>query len=176
MNYSEIKYYDIANGLGVRTSLFVSGCRNHCKGCFQPETWDFSNGKIFTKEVEDEILQSLDHEYVKGITLLGGDPFEPENQKVLLPFLKRMKENYPNKDLWAYTGYVLESDLIEDTGKSHTEDTIPMLQLLDVLVDGPFVEEKKDITLKFKGSRNQRVILMKTYFTSGEIKVLFDEA
>lgn len=175
MNYSEIKYYDIANGPGVRTSLFVSGCRNHCKGCFQPETWDFSNGKEFTKEVQQEILKSLEEDYIKGITLLGGDPFEPENQAELLPFLSCLKEKYPKKDIWAYTGYLLETDLIANTGKSHTLDTIPMLKMIDVLVDGPFIEEQKDITLKFKGSKNQRVIQLKTYFSTGEIKLLFEK-
>ena len=157
MNYSAVKYYDIANGLGVRTSLFVSGCRNHCKGCFQPETWDFCHGKPFDPTVENEILESLKPDYIKGLTLLGGDPFEPENQEALVPFLKRVKEQFPEKNIWAYTGYILDRDLMEG-GKCCTKDTPEMLKRIDVLVDGPFVEEKKDITLKFKGSSNQRVI------------------
>ena len=157
MNYSAVKYYDIANGLGVRTSLFVSGCRNHCKGCFQPETWDFCHGKPFDSTVENEILESLKPDYIKGLTLLGGDPFEPENQESLVPFLKRVKEQFPEKNIWAYTGYILDRDLMEG-GKCCTKDTPEMLKRIDVLVDGPFVEEKKDITLKFKGSSNQRVI------------------
>lgn len=160
MNYSVIKYNDIANGLGVRTVLFVSGCRNHCKGCFQPETWDFNYGKEFTKETEDEIIKSLEPYYISGLTLLGGDPFEEENQKTLLPFIKRLKEIYPNKNIWAYTGYILDKDLVEN-GKKFTENTKEMLSLIDILVDGPFIEEQKDITLKFKGSSNQRVIDLK---------------
>lgn len=171
MNYSAIKYNDIANGLGIRTSLFVSGCRNHCKDCFQPETWNFLYGKTFDEAAENRILESLDSDYISGLTLLGGDPFEPENQRVLLPFLKRVKECYPAKNIWAYTGYVLETDLTEG-GKSYCEATKEMLSLLDVLVDGPFVVEQKDITLKFKGSANQRVIDMKQYAATGKIGIL----
>ena len=168
MNYSEIKYYDIANGTGVRTTLFVSGCRNHCKDCFQPETWDFSYGKPFTKEVEDKIISSLQEDYVGGLTLLGGDPFEPENQRVLLPFLKQVKEACKNKNIWAYTGYILDIDLVPE-GKSNTKDTAELLSYIDVLVDGPFLTECHDITLKFKGSSNQRVIDCKTYCKTGKI-------
>ena len=169
MNYSGIKYCDIANGVGVRTVLFVSGCRNHCKDCFHPETWAFEHGNPFTKEVEEELLASLAPDYVKGITLLGGDPFEPENQKALLPFMRRVWAEYPTKDVWAYTGYVLDKDLIPG-GKCYTEDTKELLEGIDVLVDGPFVTELYDITLKFKGSRNQRVIDCKHYCSSGEIR------
>ena len=172
MNYSAVKYYDIANGLGVRTSLFVSGCRNHCKGCFQPETWDFCHGKPFDSTVENEILESLKPDYIKGLTLLGGDPFEPENQEALVPFLKRVKEQFPEKNIWAYTGYVLDRDLMEG-GKRCTKDTPEMLKRIDVLVDGPFVEEKKDITLKFKGSSNQRVIDLKKFCKEGVIETLW---
>ena len=171
MNYSAIKYNDIANGLGVRTTLFVSGCRNHCKDCFQPETWDFKYGKPFDQQVEDEILQSLKPDYISGLTLLGGDPFEPENQRTLLPFLLRVREQYPHKNIWAYTGYVLDQDL-QEGGKSYCEVTKQLLSCLDVLVDGPFVAEQKDITLKFKGSANQRVIDMKEYLTNGSIRIL----
>lgn len=172
MNYSAVKYYDIANGLGVRTSLFVSGCRNHCKGCFQPETWDFCHGKPFDPTVENEILESLKPDYIKGLTLLGGDPFEPENQEALVPFLKRVKEQFPEKNIWAYTGYILDRDLTEG-GKCCTKDTPEMLNRIDVLVDGPFVEEKKDITLKFKGSSNQRVIDLKKFCKEGVIETLW---
>lgn len=168
MNYSAIKYCDIANGRGVRTVLFVSGCRNHCKGCFQPETWSFENGKPFTKEVEDEIIESLKPDYIKGLTLLGGDPFEPENQEVLLPFMKRVRAACPNKDVWAYTGYVLDEDLVSG-GKCHTGNTGELLEQIDILVDGPFVVEQKDITLQFKGSKNQRVIDCAHYCGTGEI-------
>lgn len=168
MNYAAVKYCDIANGTGVRTVLFVSGCRNHCKGCFQPETWDFSHGAPFTGEVEEEILASLDPPYIRGITLLGGDPMEPENQKALLPFLKRLKERHPKKDVWAYTGYVLEKDLAFG-GKCHTEATDEMLSLIDVLVDGPYLEDEHSIMLKFKGSANQRLIDCRHYCETGEI-------
>lgn len=168
MNYSAIKYCDIANGTGVRTVLFVSGCRNHCKGCFQPETWDFAHGEAFTKKVEDAIMASLEPDYIKGLTLLGGDPMEPENQAVLLPFLERIKKECAGKDIWAYTGYILDRDLIAG-GTCHTKDTDAMLALIDVLVDGPFVEEEYSIMLKFKGSKNQRVIDCKHFMETGEI-------
>ncbi|MGN0341416.1 MAG: anaerobic ribonucleoside-triphosphate reductase activating protein [Roseburia sp.] len=168
MYYSAIKYNDIANGIGVRTVLFVSGCRNHCRGCFQPETWNFCNGNPFTKDTEDEIISSLDSEYIKGLTLLGGDPFEPENQQALLPFIKRVRRECPSKDIWAYTGYVLERDLVPG-GKCYTEDTQELLSNIDILVDGPYIEEQHDITLKFKGSANQRVIDCKKYVQDGII-------
>lgn len=168
MNYSAIKYCDIANGTGIRTVLFVSGCRNHCKDCFQPETWSFAYGEPFTAEVEEEIIASLAPDYVRGLTLLGGDPFEPENQKALLPFIRRVKERCPGKDIWAYTGYVLDVDLAPG-GKCSTEDTGELLALVDVLVDGPFVAEEKDISLQFKGSRNQRVIDCAHYCKTGKI-------
>lgn len=157
MNYASIKYCDIANGKGVRTVLFVSGCRNHCKGCFQPDTWNFNFGELFTEEIEEEILKSLEPSYIQGLTLLGGDPFEEENQKVLLPFVRKVKKLYPNKDIWAYTGYILEKDFIIG-GRKNTNETLELLSLIDVLVDGPFILDLKDITLKFKGSSNQRVI------------------
>ena len=172
MNYSVIKYNDIANGLGVRTVLFVSGCRNHCKGCFQPETWNFEYGKKFTKETEDEIIESLKPYYISGLTLLGGDPFEEENQEALLPFIKKVKEMYPDKKIWAYTGYILDKDLIV-SGKKFTKNTYEMLSFIDVLVDGPFIEELKDITLKFKGSSNQRVIDLKKSKKENKIIELF---
>jgi len=154
--------------------LFVSGCRNHCKGCFQPETWDFSNGNEFSKDVEEEIIKSLEDPYIKGLTLLGGDPFEPENQEVLLPFLQRLKKRLPQKDIWGFTGYLLEQDLVEEKGKCHTKYTVDMLKLVDVLVDGQFIEDQKDITLKFKGSKNQRVIDVKQFFETGKIIKLFE--
>ncbi len=168
MNYSAIKYCDIANGIGVRTVLFVSGCRNHCKDCFQPETWSFENGELFTEEVEDEIIESLKPDYIKGLTLLGGDPFEPENQQALLPFMRRVREVCPDKDVWAYTGYVLDKDLVPG-GKCYTGDTAELLEQVDILVDGPFITEQKDITLQFKGSKNQRVIDCAHYRWTGEI-------
>ena len=160
MNYAGIKYCDIANGLGCRTVLFVSGCRNHCKDCFQPHTWDFNYGEEFDEQIQQEILDSLQPNYVKGLTLLGGEPFEQENQVALLPFVKRVKELYPNKDIWAFTGYVYDKDLIGQ-GRKVCEATDDLLNCIDVLVDGPFDTEQKDLTLKFRGSRNQRVIDLK---------------
>ena len=170
MNYAGIKYCDIANGLGCRTVLFVSGCRNHCKGCFQPQTWEFDYGEPFDEQIQNEILDSLKPAYVQGITLLGGDPFEEENQEALVPFMRRVKERYPNKDVWAYTGYLYE-ELLEN-GRKHTEYTDELLSKRDVLVDGPFIEEQKDITLKFKGSANQRVIDMEKTRATGEVSIL----
>lgn len=171
MNFGGIKYCDIANGLGCRTVLFVSGCRNACKGCFQPETWAFDYGKEFTPEVENEIIESLKPDYVQGITLLGGDPFEEENQEVLTPFVKRVKEAYPNKNVWAYTGYVLDKDLVEG-GRKHTPYTDELLGMIDVLVDGPFVQEERDLRIKFRGSRNQRLIDMDLTRKCGTITLL----
>lgn len=160
MNYAAVKYCDIANGFGCRTVLFVSGCRNACKGCFQPETWAFDYGKPFDEAIQKEIIDSLAPDYVQGITLLGGDPFEEENQRALLPFMKELKAKYPNKDVWAYTGYIFDKDLIEG-GRKYTEVTDELLSTIDVLVDGPFIEERKNIMLKFRGSDNQRVINLK---------------
>ncbi|MDD2958799.1 MAG: anaerobic ribonucleoside-triphosphate reductase activating protein [Lachnospiraceae bacterium] len=157
MYYSAIKYCDIANGPGVRTVLFVSGCRNRCKGCFQPETWDFWHGEPFDGAAEKKILESLKPDYISGLTLLGGDPFEPENQRALLPFVKKVRAQYPSKSIWAYTGYILERDLMAG-GCRNTEVTEELLSCLDVLVDGPFIEEQKNISLRFRGSQNQRII------------------
>lgn len=171
MNYSEIKYYDIANGSGIRTTLFVSGCRNHCKGCFQPETWDFGHGKPFTKETEDEIIESLKNPVVDGLTLLGGDPFEEENQKALRPFLNRVKKEAPDTNIWAFTGYILDKDLIKG-GRKYTEDTEEMLSYTDVLVDGPFIEAQRNLCLKFRGSENQRLIDMKRWRDTGGISCI----
>lgn len=160
MYYGEIKNCDIANGIGVRVTLFVSGCRNHCPGCFQPETWDFAYGKPFTEETEAYLLELLKPEYINGLTLLGGDPFEPENQKALLPFLKKIKETYPIKDIWAYSGYTWEQ-LISGNHHVNVSETPELLSLIDVLVDGPFIQEKKNIRLRFRGSENQRIINVK---------------
>lgn len=161
MNYANIKECDIADGPGVRVSLFVSGCRHHCKGCFNAETWDFGYGKAYTKETEDKIIRLLGKNYIQGLTLLGGEPFEPENQKELVHLLHRVRQTYPQKDIWCYTGYLYDVDLVPG-GKVYTEVTDEMLSYLDVLVDGEFVEALKDVTLVFRGSSNQRVIDMKT--------------
>lgn len=168
MNYGNIKYYDIADGPGVRTSLFVSGCSHHCPGCFQPETWDFGFGEEFTPEVEDKILASLAPEYVDGLTLLGGEPMEKANQRALLPFVRRVKAAYPQKDIWCYTGYTLEKDLLSES-RARCEVTDELLSLIDVLVDGEFVEELRDLTLLFRGSRNQRLIDLPATLKKGEV-------
>lgn len=167
MKYGEIKKNDIANGEGVRTSLFVSGCTHHCKGCFNPDTWSFDFGTDFTKETEDEILKSLEPYWVDGLSLLGGEPFEPENQKVLYPFLKKVKEKFPTKDIWCYSGYTFE-ELIGES-RASIDITRDMLSLIDVLVDGEFKLELKDISLKFRGSSNQRIIDVKKSLDKGEI-------
>ena len=172
MNYAGIKYCDIANGSGCRTVLFVSGCRNACKGCFQPQTWDFCYGKPFDEGVQQEVIDSLEPAYITGITLLGGEPFEPENQKELVPFMRKVVAQYPNKNVWAFTGYIYDKDLLAG-GRRHTEDTDELLSMIDVLVDGPFVEELKDITLKFRGSSNQRVLDLRETIRTGKITTLF---
>ncbi|MCR4796915.1 MAG: anaerobic ribonucleoside-triphosphate reductase activating protein [Lachnospiraceae bacterium] len=172
MNYSAIKYNDIANGPGVRTVLFVSGCTHHCKGCFQPETWDFAHGEPFTREVEDVILDSLDSAYIEGLTLLGGEPMEPVNQAALVPFIRRFKERFPQKTLWCFSGYTFDADIAPANGKAHTDVTDEFLSMIDVLVDGEFILEQKDITLLFRGSRNQRLIDMKKTLSSGEVTLL----
>ena len=169
MNYANIKYCDIANGEGVRTSLFVCGCRRGCKGCFNPEQQSFSAGEPFTSAVEDEILESLKHSYVDGLTILGGEPLEPENQQALLPFVQRVKSAFPNKQIWVYTGFMFE-ELMDCAKACHTEVTAKLFGLIDVLVDGPFIESKHDITLKFRGSANQRIIdVAKTLAKGGEV-------
>ena len=147
MNYCGLIKHDIADGPGVRVGLFVSGCRHHCKGCFQPETWDFDFGQPFTKETEEKIINALRPSWIQGLSLLGGEPMEPANQEALIPFLKRVREELPEKDIWLYTGYRLET--VSDS---------PMLRLVDVIVDGPFIESEKDAGLAFRGSRNQRII------------------
>jgi len=169
MNYCAIKRSDVANGPGMRVTLFVSGCTNRCPGCFQPETWDFNYGEPFTKEVEDRIIQLLTPDYISGLTLLGGDPFEPENQRALLPFLRRIRRELPKKNIWAFTGFVLDKELWKEGSYPRCEVTDDLLALIDVLVDGRFVESLKNVTLKFRGSSNQRLIDMNKTRTYGEI-------
>lgn len=159
MNYGNIKFCDIANGEGVRTSLFVSGCTHHCKNCFNPETWDFSYGKPFTEQTTEEILKSLKPEHINGLTLLGGEPMEIANQKALLPLTEKVKKLYPSKTIWCYTGYLFE-DLLPG-GKVNAPWTKSLLQNIDIIVDGEFVDKLKDISLRFKGSSNQRIIDVK---------------
>ena len=158
MNYGEIKKNDIANGLGVRTTLFVSGCTHHCKGCFQPETWDFAYGQPYGEETERDILASLSPSYIHGLTLLGGEPMEPDNQRALLPLLRRIKTEYPTKTVWCYSGYTFEELTGAVPSRARCEHTDEMLSLIDVLVDGRFVEALKSDVLRFRGSSNQRVI------------------
>lgn len=168
MNYAEIKKADVANGIGVRVSLFVSGCTHHCRGCFNQETWDFSYGDAFTQETEHILMQALQPSYIAGLTILGGEPFEPSNQRALLPFLKKVKELYPGKSIWCYTGYLLDEELLQ-TSRARCEATDEMLSMIDVLVDGEFVQEKKNISLRFRGSENQRIIDLKKSMAAGEI-------
>lgn len=157
MNYADIKIADVANGQGVRVSLFVSGCNHHCKGCFNTQAWDFNYGKKFTEEDIEKIINELDHPYVSGLSLLGGEPLEYTNQKGLLPLLKRVKEKFPEKNIWCYTGYTLDKDIVGNMFDNWPE-TKELMSYIDVLVDGKFDEDKKDLNLKFRGSSNQRII------------------
>lgn len=161
MNYANIKYFDIADGEGVRTSLFVSGCRRGCKNCFNAVAWDFAAGEPFTREVEDQIIKSLDHPFSDGLTVLGGEPMEPENQAGLVDFIERVRAAYPResgKTVWLYTGDTLDELMVGE--RHHTDATDRILACLDMLVDGPFVQDLYDISLRFRGSRNQRLIDM----------------
>lgn len=176
MNYANIKYYDIANGPGVRTSLFVSGCTHHCPNCFNSVAWDFAYGQPFTREVEDELLESLRPDYITGLTLLGGEPMEAANQKALLPFLQRVRREAKGKTIWCYSGYTWE----ELTGpaehsRCQCAETRPLLQLLDVLVDGRYVEALHDLTLRFRGSANQRLIDVPASLAAGQVQCWQDQ-
>ena len=157
MNYAEIKNCDIANGPGVRVSLFVSGCTHHCPGCFNQVAWDFDYGKPFTQETIDSILAMLQPGYIKGLTLLGGEPFEPENQPAVVELLRQIKAKYPEKSIWAFSGYLFDRDILAGRLRPW-EITREYLSYLDVLVDGPFVESRKNLSLRFRGSENQRII------------------
>ena len=159
MNYCDIKKVDVANGPGIRVSLFVSGCTHHCKNCFNPETWDFNYGKTFTNHTIDTIIEYMKPDHIKGLTLLGGDPIEPENQKALLPLVKKVKEIYPEKTIWCFTGYTFEEDILGSMWDTYPF-TKELFSYIDVLVDGEFVEELKNLSLKFKGSSNQKTILV----------------
>ena len=169
MHFGNIKKNDIANGEGVRVSLFVSGCRNHCKNCFNPETWNFKYGKEFDDSVVDEILTALKPSWINGLTILGGEPFEPENQRDLVSFVKLVREKLPEKNIWMYSGYLFDQDILNPSGKVHTEVSLEILRNIDVLVDGKFVEELKNLSLKFRGSTNQRIILVQESLKKGEI-------
>lgn len=166
MNFAAIKKHDVANGPGVRVSLFVSGCEHYCKGCFNSEAWDFSYGKVFDENAESEIFAALGKPYIKGFSLLGGEPFHPKNRPALALLLEKIKKTFPEKDVWCYTGYDLETELL--FGKND-ENARRMLENIDILVDGRFVEEKKNLSLRFRGSENQRIIKLPETLATGKI-------
>ena len=166
MNYAAIKPVDIANGPGVRVSLFVSGCTHHCKGCFNAEAWDFSYGEPFTEEIKEQILKDLGHDYIAGLTLLGGEPMEPQNQPGVLSLVQKVKERFPQKDIWCYTGYDFEKDILGSM-MQESDVTRELVSLLDVIVDGKFVQEKRNLMLKFRGSENQRILDVKRSLECG---------
>jgi len=173
MHYGAVKNTDIANGAGVRVSLFVSGCRNRCKGCFQPETWSFTYGSEFTDETADQIIDMLKPAYIQGLTILGGDPFEPENQRDLLPFIKRVRETYPDKDIWMFSGYTFE-ELTGGNPHCAIGETPEILKNIDILIDGRFEENLRNLSLQFRGSSNQRIIDIHKTLDSGEITLWGD--
>lgn len=164
MKYAKIKKTDVANGPGVRVSIFVSGCHHHCEGCFNSEAWDFNYGNDFTEDTIQEIIEAMNHDYITGLSLLGGEPFELINQKGLLPLLKKVKEVYPDKTIWAYSGF-----LYDELKEMDYPETKEILSLIDILVDGKFVESLKDPNLYFRGSSNQRVIDMKKTLKNNKI-------
>lgn len=170
MNYADIRPIDVANGPGVRVSLFVSGCTHHCEGCFNPETWDFHYGNPFGPEQEEEILSALSWPYIHGLSLLGGEPMEPENQPAILRLVRRVRERFPDKDIWCYSGYLFPRLAAGEVGQHSRE----ILELLDVLVDGPFVLAQKNLSIRFRGSDNQRLIDVPASLAAGEI-VLWDK-
>ena len=168
MNYGEIKTCDIANGEGVRVSLFVSGCTHHCKNCFNDVAWDFGYGKPFTEETEEMLIKALEPDFVDGLSLLGGEPFEPENQRALLPFLKKVRERFPKKNIWCYTGYLFDKDVLDKMCKE-SEVTKEIVSYLDIVVDGEFMIDRKNLKINFRGSDNQRIIDVKKTLDAGEI-------
>lgn len=168
MNYADIKQYDVANGIGVRVSLFVSGCTHRCKDCFNQEAWDFNYGKPFTEKEIEDIISYLKPSYVAGLTLLGGEPFEPSNQEGLLPLLRRVRETYPEKDIWCFSGYLFDRDIVERMCRE-SEVSKEMLSYIDILVDGEFIAEKKNLKVNFRGSDNQRIIDVKKSLETGGI-------
>ena len=169
MHVGEVMTADVANGKGMRVSVFVSGCRNHCKGCFQPQTWNFNYGREYTPEIEQFIIDELSKSYYDGITILGGDPMEPENQEPVLQLLRRIKKELPDKNVWAYTGYVYDRDLVPGGKRFVDGVTRELLESIDILIDGRFVEELKNLMLNFRGSSNQRIIKMKETLETGEV-------
>ena len=169
MHVGEVMTADVANGEGMRVSVFVSGCRNHCKGCFQPQTWDFNYGREYTPEIEQFIIDELSKSYYDGITILGGDPMEPEKQEPVLRLLRRIKKELPDKNVWAYTGYVYDRDLVPGGKRFVDGVTRELLESIDILIDGRFVEELKNLMLNFRGSSNQRIIKMKETLETGKV-------
>lgn len=173
MNYADIKLFDVANGTGIRVSLFVSGCTHHCRNCFNPDTWDFSYGRPFTQAEADRIIKACSADYIAGLSLLGGEPLEFVNQEGLLPLLRRFKQTYPDKTVWCYSGYTFDTDI---TGRMCSEwpHTKELLSYIDVLVDGEFIDEQKDLSLRFRGSRNQRIIDVPASLAGGSV-ILWNE-
>ena len=169
MHVGEVMTADVANGEGMRVSVFVSGCRNHCKGCFQPQTWDFNYGREYTPEIEQFIIDELSKSYYDGITILGGDPMEPENQEPVLRLLRRIKKELSDKNVWVYTGYVYDRDLVPGGKRFVDGVTRELLESIDILIDGRFVEELKNLMLNFRGSGNQRIIKMKETLETGNV-------
>ena len=174
MYYGSLKKTDIANGPGVRVSLFVSGCTHHCRECFNPETWNFTYGEEYTDQVTQEILEALAPDYIQGLTVLGGEPFEPENQRGLLSLYHAVREKYPKKTIWVYSGYLLDRELLQES-RARIDITDEILSMIDVLVDGEFVLEKKNISLKFRGSENQRIIRVQESLIAREVILLPDD-
>ena len=176
MNYATIKWTDIANGEGIRISLFVSGCTHRCKNCFNQIAWDFDYGEHFDEAVQEKILKELGKEYISGLTLLGGEPLEPKNQEALFPFIQKVRAQYPAKSIWCYTGFIFDesSGMLQEQAKN-IACTKQLISMFDVLVDGPFIEELKDIRLKFRGSSNQRIIDVKKTLDGEAIKLYFEE-
>lgn len=168
MNYADIKKIDVANGEGVRVSVFVSGCNHHCKGCFNQCAWDFNYGKKFTEKEEQQIIDYMNHDYISGLSLLGGEPLEPRNQEGLLPLVKKVKEKFPNKNIWCYTGFDFEKDVVGKMAKDN-ETTRELLKYIDVIVDGKFEEDKRDLKLQFRGSSNQKIVDVKKSLQTGQI-------
>lgn len=168
MNYADIKKIDVANGEGVRVSVFVSGCNHHCKGCFNQCAWDFNYGKEFTEKEEQQIIDYMNHDYISGLSLLGGEPLEPKNQEGLLPLVKKVKEKFPDKNIWCYTGFDFEKDVVGKMAKNN-ETTRELLKYIDIIVDGKFEEDKKDLKLQFRGSSNQKIVDVKKSLQTGQI-------
>ena len=168
MNYADIKKIDVANGEGVRVSVFVSGCNHHCKGCFNQCAWDFNYGKKFTEKEEQQIIDYMNHDYISGLSLLGGEPLEPKNQEGLLPLVKKVKEKFPDKNIWCYTGFDFEKDVVGKMVKNN-ETTREFLKYIDIIVDGKFEEDKKDLKLQFRGSSNQKIVDVKKSLQTGQI-------